>query len=667
MFNGEKFHKLTVIANERFKEKHYWLEKLSGDLVKVTFPYDRKEPAKDKRHVETVEFKLEQALFQRLMEITDRSDYTLLVILITGLAGLMYKYTGNDDTIIGTPIVKQDMDIDIQTEYLNILLPLRHRFNPRMNFREMLITARRTFIEANENQNYPLEVLLHNLDMEYSENDNFPLFDILVLLENIQEKEYTRQVNTNMIFRFRRLEEFIAGELEFNSCLYKPTTIKGIVTHFTVFLQHALGNVDEELGEIEIISREERQDILYHFNGITLDYPREKTLHELFVGQVQRTPDIKAVVFEEEEITYGELNKRAGQLACLLRSKGIQRNQCTAVMAERSMEVMVTILAILTAGGAYLPIATKYPPERVRYVLQDSKVNILFTNEKGAKGIPDLCERLDPGDAQLYRDKGKPGRVPALVTAKDLAYTIYTSGSTGKPKGVMMEHQPVVNLVYGLKEVVYNKYKGNLNIALLAPFEFDASVQQVFAALLQGYALYILPDDTRLDGAELLRYFKKHSINISDGTPSHLRLLLEFLMGNSEGLAIKHFIIAGEALPSSVVVDLINSFADNAPGISNIYGPTETCVDSTAYNIIKEKLPEYEILPIGKPLPNEQVYILNQANQLQPPGIAGELCIGGDGLARGYLNNPELTAEKFLTQFYRSYMSHTKLQSISNM
>jgi amino acid adenylation domain-containing protein/non-ribosomal peptide synthase protein (TIGR01720 family) len=298
-------------------------------------------------------------------------------------------------------------------------------------------------------------------------------------------------------------------------------------------------------------------------------------------------------------------------------------------------------------------------------------------DEETLKGIPGLA--FIPGGKRSAKEKGTafarevimldefeagPAGIDVDINRSfDLAYAMFTSGSTGKPKGTLVEHANVVNLVLGLKERIYKNYEGHLEVSMLAPYVFDASVQQLFGALLQGHTLHIVPEWTRADGPGLLHYYKKNKIDISDGTPTHIRLLLESTPASALDPGAARFIIGGEALPQKTVERFLDCFKTNAPKITNVYGPTECCVDSTSFEISKENIHFLDAVPIGKPMPNEHVYILDKKNRLQPVGIAGELCISGDGAARGYLNRPELTAEKFLFFSYKSYKSYRTYSS----
>jgi len=641
MRNNSRSSDTIIAADHSIKEKNYWKEKLAGELVKSSFGYDYIKLGTGQRKPDTVKFSLSGELFSKLIWIINESDARLQMILVTALVILLHKYSGNTDIIVGTPIYKQD----IESDFINTVLTLRNRVEGNVTFKELLFQVKESIVEATENQNYPIKVLLNDLNIPYSQDD-FPLFDIVVLLENFQDKSYIQHVNPNLFFSFFRTAEALQGTIEYNSSLYKKETIERIIGHFKRLLKATLFHVDIKVTSISILSEDERKQLLFDFNNTKAGYPEKKTIHEYFTEQVEKRPGNTAAVYEDRHISYRELNKKTDQLASVLRLKGVNRESILGIMVERSLEMLIAILSILKVGCAYLPIATKYPDDRLRYILRDSDSKMLLTHERFFQRIGDICEVLDPGDAGLYENE--PGKIDNMNTSKDLAYVIYTSGSTGKPKGVMIEHQQVINLVYGLEEVIYKRFSGALRVALIAPYEFDASVQQIFAALLLGHSLYIVPDDTKLDSVKLLAYYKKYRIIITDCTPTHIRLLLENIRGNTGSLAINYFIIAGEVLPKKIVEDLLNSFETNAPKIINFYGPTETCVDSTYYNISRETLDELDTVPIGRPLPNEQMYILSSESKLQPIGVPGELCIGGDGVARGYVNKEELTSGKFV-------------------
>jgi amino acid adenylation domain-containing protein/FkbM family methyltransferase len=680
-----------IAADRKTKERRYWLAKLSGDLVKTTFPTDnpgtgwQKSENKDEKQVATFNFKLPGDTFFRLNKISKNSNPRLFVVLLAVLVALLKKYTGHNDIIVGAPVVKQSIEV----KFINTVLILRSTLGSGITFRELLLTVRQTLADATAHQNYPLNNLLYQLNIPVSGLDlkkSFPLFDIAMLLENIHDKSYITHIPLNMLVSFNSNNDTLAGVVEYNMAKYTPAAIECIFLRFVHLLQMVLLNPDISLSQLDILLPGEKQQLLFDFNNSKAEYPQNKTLQELFQDQVALSHDTTALqgphistVGPGEAVitgylTYGALNRKASELAILLRKRGIKPGVIVALLVERTVEMMMVIVGVLKAGGAFLPIALKYPDSRVEYILRDSQAKVLVTTS-ALTSQSETLRRYEGKTIVLGFDYSPindrvslpepASSASSQPLSTSLAYVIYTSGSTGHPKGVVIEHRSVNNLVAGLKGTIYINYKGLLNICLIAPYEFDASVQQIFGALLQGHNLNIVPEETRLDGLRLLEFYTRNQVDISDGTPSHIRLLVEVLeMENrSVSLPVKHFIIAGETFPRKTAERFLALQAEPKPRVSNLYGPTETCVDSTFYHIPPEKIHAFNSIPIGKPLPNQRAYILDKESQLLPPGVPGELCIGGDGVARGYLNRPELTNKKFLPGESRCFTGAVFLKS----
>ncbi len=648
---GESYSALSIASSQYSRERDYWLDKLSGELIKSSFPYDflgKKDFSE--LQSEVMEFTFSSPLTGRLMGLSKGSDYTLFMVLSAVLVVLLGRYSGNEDIIIGMPIYKQDTEDD----FINTVLVLRSQVHHHMTFKELLLQVRQTIIDAEEHQNYALETLLYQLNLPFSQ-DNFPLFDIAVLLENIQDKKYIQHIHLNMIFSFKRLEDSIAAAVEYNSFRYRKETVEQVVRHYTLLLETLVGDVNSVIAFANLLSKEEMEQLLFDFNNTAVEYPRDKNIVQLFEEQVEKKPDTIAVS-ASSFVSYRHLNNQSNQLACLLMERGVKPDTVVGLMVERSADMIPGIIGILKAGGAYLPIEPDCPAGRVRYMLADSGAKVLLTNLP--EGHHFNCQ-LSIVNYQLLMSYQK---VPfhhssnqfIIHHSSNLAYIIYTSGSTGRPKGVMICHRNLHNLVTGLKERIYKKYLQPLKVALVSPYSFDASVKQIFAALLLGHTLHIVPEDTRVDGYRLLEYFKNHAVDVIDGTPTHIKLLLETGMKGSHFLCLKHLLIGGEALPRATAAEFFGYFPEKPTIIANVYGPTECSVDTTAYEVTQENIGLFETVPIGKPMPNTGVHILSPRGKLQPVGVGGELCIIGDGVGLGYLNNPELTADKF----YWSYMSY---------
>ncbi len=630
---------LSIASGQYGKERDYWLEKLSGELIKSHFPYDFRDKKDTGAPVpDTVEFTLPPPLAARLTNMCKGSDYTLAVVLTAGVIALLSRYSGNKDIVAGMPIYRQDSSDD----FINTVLVLRNTVDHDMTFKELLLQVRQTVMDAEEHQNYAVETLLYQLNIPVSDS-GFPLFDTAVLLENIQQKSYIGHIPLNTLFSFRRTGDTITGLMEYNPSLYRKETAQRVVRHYTRLLEILAEDVNAAPARADFLSKEEKEQLLFDFNDTAVEYPREKTIVQLFEEQVEKKPDAVAVS-ASSFVSYRCLNRRAARFARLSMEKGVKPGAVVALMMERTVDKIVGIMGVLKAGGAYLPIEPDCPAGRVRYMLADSNAQLLVKSD----------DRMDIGvvsNADI--------RIPDL-NPSSVAYVIYTSGSTGKPRGVLIRHRNLHYLVTGLKERIYKRYTVPLNVALVSPYSFDASVKQVFGAILSGHTLDIVPGDTRIDGYRLLEYFKRRAIDVTDGTPTHIQMLLETGMGGGGHLCLKHLLIGGEALHKATAAEFLNCFPGTPPVIANVYGPTECSVDTTVHEVNRENIGLFETVPIGKPMPNAAVYILGPRDRPQPIGVGGELCIGGDGVSPGYLNNPELTAERFYrsNRSYKSYRTY---------
>jgi len=635
----KKSEDITIAAGQSLKEKNYWLDKLSGELLKSIFPYDYMEPAGKKIKSSTLKFQFSENLNAGLMKLGSGSDARLFMVLTAGVLVTLYKYTGSKDILVGTSIEKQDVEGD----FTNTVLVLRNPVESAMTFKELLLQVRDTFFQAVENSNYPMETLLYQLNLpSYLDNrDNeFPLFDIMILLENIHSREYVQHIKNNVTFSFLRTGDTVTGVLEYNSLLYERSSVEGIVSHFTAILGSVLSNLDLPVSGVELLASEERHRLLVDFNRTGAEYPADKTLHRLFVEQVEKTSDNIAAIDPDSDylhLTYTALNERSDRLAVRLKEKGVAVGTIVGLMTDICMEMVVGMTAILKAGGAFLPIEPDYPPERIEYMIDDSSASILLAAAYRGKRIQCSAEVIDLNDDSLYR--GAPANPGKINRPGDLAYVIYTSGSTGKPKGVIVQHNNIVNQIYGFEKMFYTGCL--LNHMLIAPFTFDPSVQHIFSPLTYGGKLFLVPISIKDDPKELLDFILSNEIDVFDGVPSQLDVLLEFA-AEDKIIDFKYIILAGEVFSKNLYSRIKRSI--NAENVLNIYGPTEATINTTMYECGEEEA--NMTIPIGKPLRNYRV--LDEDLNLLPVGVPGGICIGGDGLARGYINKPQLTGEKFI-------------------
>lgn len=637
---------LALAANQSIEEKKYWLQNLSGDIGKCSFPYDNHNGANDANEWAEETGALPEKIGLRLLKLSNGSDPRLHMILAALAAYLLHRYSGQENVIIGTVIDRAES----QGNFINTILPLRYQFTDEMNVKDLLMMSKSVIDGAIEHQNYPIESLLNDLDMVFSAGD-FPLFDVTVLLDNIHDRDYLKPVKTAIMMEFHSQDNAIQWRIVYNTARYQRATIQRLTGYYIATAETLLFDVSAPLLQADILSADERERLLHTFNATELDYPRQHTIGQLVAERVEQQPDAIAIIDRNSHVSFRELALRAAAITKRLRNQGAVRGDISVLLIQRSAHMVEAMLGVLNSGGAYLPLDYKLPEQRNILVIKDSGAKFLLTQSSIIDNYPDTERCFDPSAVarldSLTEDAVKTETVEPSA-ANDLAYVIYTSGTTGTPKGVMIEHRNVVNFIFGLRHDVYNLYQGPLNLALVSSFIFDASVQQTFAALFFGHRLYIVPEETRADGAALADFYLHRCIDVSDGTPTHINLLLQSFPPQGVDMAIKHFITGGDVLPLHTVRDFMDFFVGQTPTITNVYGPTECTVNATSFRVTPQRAKELNHLPIGGPIPNYQIYILDKHHRLTPLGAPGELCVSGDSVARGYLGREDLTAEKFV-------------------
>ncbi|MCU0290099.1 MAG: AMP-binding protein, partial [Acidobacteria bacterium] len=634
---GRNYDKLAAAADQNVKEKEFWLKQLAGEPVKSCFPYDKRNKAAAEHDFERVKLELSGKVLTRLTELSKRSDVKLHMVLTAVLAVLLQKYTGNHDIILGTPIYKQEIEI----EFINTVLTLRLWVPGHLNFKDLLLEVKQVILDAAANQNYPLEILLEQLGITYSGTDDFPLFDTAILHENIHQRNYLENIRCNVLFIFNGSGEDVKGVIEYNPALFDKISIERISNHFQRLLEELVFNVDNPISNIDMMSDEEKKQVLSNANDTGGGFQFDKLIYESFAEQVFKTPNRIAAVGEEFlhdlQLSYGELNKRANQLAHLLRDKEIRPGTVVGLMVEKSLELLVGIWGILKAGGAYLPIDLAYPRWRIEYILKESGAGILLTYAPDILPIKmeelpgiETINILSPG---IYQGNG--ANLNSLNRENDAAYIIYTSGSTGKPKGIIAEHRNLAAYLYAF----YREFElGAHDTALQqASYSFDVFVEEVYPVLLKGGKTIICPKYVIMDMKSFYNFICKHDITFISVSP----LLLNEIDKLEHTGSIKIFISGGDVLKKEYIQNLLTK--ENV-SVYNTYGPTETTVCAAYYRCIPG---DSENLPIGKPITNYCINIVNRNGRILPIGVPGELWITGPGVTRGYLNNPELTADRF--------------------
>ncbi|KKB93667.1 peptide synthetase [Bacillus sp. CMAA 1185] len=597
-----------------------------------------------------------EALHQQILSFCEANKVSVLSVFQSLLAAYLYRVSGQNDVVTGTFMgnrtnakEKQMLGMFVST------VPLRTNIDGGQAFSEFVKDRMKDLMKTLRHQKYPYNLLIN--DLRETKSSLTKLFTVSLEYQVMQwQKEEDLAFLTEPIFSGSGLNDVsihvkdrwdtgkLTIDFDYRTDLFSREEINMICERMITMLENALTHPEHTIDELTLISDAEKEKLLARAGGKSVSYRKDMTIPELFQEKAELLSDHPAVVFEDRTLSYRTLHEQSARIANVLKQKGVGPDSPVAVLIERSERMITAIMGILKAGGAYVPIDPGFPAERIQYILEDCGADFILTESKVA--APEADAELIDLDQAI--EEGAEESLNADVNARNLAYIIYTSGTTGRPKGVMIEHRQVHHLVESLQQTIYQSGSQTLRMALLAPFHFDASVKQIFASLLLGQTLYIVPKKTVTNGAALTAYYRKNSIEATDGTPAHLQMLAA--AGDFEGLKLKHMLIGGEGLSSVVADKLLKLFkeAGTAPRLTNVYGPTETCVDASVHPVIPENAVQSAYVPIGKALGNNRLYILDQKGRLQPEGVAGELYIAGDGVGRGYLHLPELTEEKFL-------------------
>jgi bacitracin synthase 3 len=638
MMRKEDMNNSNLGTRERFeKAKAYWQSKFKDEIVEIPLPYDFKQDRNCKESKKAIyNLTFDTPSRDKLLSLSRNRDVLLYVLLISAFKVFIFKYLDHADITIGAPLYPGGTD-----DKLILLRDILHR---DMTFKDVLIRVKQTVIEAYENQHYVKEDALDVFGI------NLPahLFaKIIFLSENIHRKEDINAIihspANEITVSLLNAPDHLEGYIQYNANLFKEETIKEMGVHFLHAIRQVTADVTVKLADIDLLLDKEKERLLYGFNNTETTWPGKQTIHELFREKAEQVPHDIAVVFEHRHLTYDALNKKANQLAQLLRSKGVPtgENSIVGLIMESSLESVTSILGVLMAGGAFLPIEPHYPEERKQFIIKDSNIKLLlihphvYDNDRELlKHFPTL--RVVPVDEKIF-----PGESPDLIVngnPHDLAYVIYTSGTTGNQKGVLIRHSGIVN--YTLWRLNTYTYTGAEVTFQMLSYSFDGFGSNFYSSLLSGGTLLMIPDAGKVDPGYIRELFLHHRITNMSLVPAAYQMILDSV--EEQGLSHLRFVVlAGEKSPLS----LVKKSKEKAPGAAllNEYGPTETTVTAVGNQVIRE--PGTAV--IGKPISNTQVYILDSSLELVLVNVTGELCIAGAGAARGYLNNPELTSEKF--------------------
>ncbi len=645
------------LASDAMKEQEaYWISSLEGELPVLNLPLDYPRPSVQSFEGDSISCCLDELHSQKLIAFARDMNTTPYAVLLAAYNVLLSKYTGQEDIIIGSLISgrnKPELE-DLIGMFVNTL-PLRNYPSGEKSFREFLVEVTDRAFKALDNQDCQFEGLLDKLDIPRDVSRN-PLFDTLFVMQNMEIPEISleglnikpfsyKDKTSRFDIALQAIEEAGTIRFIFEYCtkLFKQSTIEWFSKHFINLIHEITKKPDTLIKDISIIESYEKEQLLIEFNNTEATYESQKTIHRLIEEQAERYPEETAVVFQGESLTYKQLNERSNQLARLLREKGVKNDRVVAVVAERSLELTVAILAVLKAGGAYLPMNPTYPADRINYMLNDSQAVAVLTQDKFKAILNDEKPLINLNDSSIY--SGAEHNIENISSPESLAYVIFTSGSTGNPKGVMVEHKALNNFI----ETIYNRFNREVTVGdrclSLTNISFDVSVCELFLPLTKGATLVLFNNDIIPDIYKLASTIAEERITFAYIPPTILTDVCSQLKKLGKSIVLNKLLVGVEPI-KDYVLEEYRALTSNMQ-IINGYGPTEATICATMFKYEGKEISGRNV-PIGKPLQNMEIFIVDRYNTPVPVGVPGEICISGDGLARGYLGKPDMTRERFV-------------------
>jgi amino acid adenylation domain-containing protein len=638
----------------------FWKKHLQDAPPFTEIPLDHPRASVQTFAGERIHFEIDAELSKRIIQLSRKNNTSLFMSLYAVFAIQLFKYTGKKDIVIGTPVTNRNhKQLEPLIGFFLNTLALRFRLTEDLSFTDFLKHVKETVLKAQHHQEFPFEKLVDELNIERSLSHN-PLFQIMFVFQNLSYESVDLQGLSCTPFDFGFCVSMfdltlhtmdkgdkIAGFFQYNTDLFNSDTINRMIGHFQMLIKGVVKNPSEKISRLQLLTQIEQHRILVAFNDTQINYSKSKCIHHLFEEQVEKTPDAIALVFGKEHLTYRELNINANQIAHFLKNFGMEPGMLVGICAEPSAKMIAGLLGILKAGGIYVPLDPNYPEERLAFMMEDANLSVLLTQgclrDNTKTRVVCLDSNWDTVESSSTINPDTP------LSQNDLAYLIYTSGSTGKPKGVLTEHGALTHHIRHIVDI-YQMNEDD-NVFLFASPSFDVSLEQIFSALITGASL-ILRDDKQLWSVQTFaEKVSEYIITVVDLPPSYFHQLLKSWQNIPPAFLknqLRLIIIGGEKIQPATI-RLWNNLADVSARLLNEYGPTEATITTTVFDLTHHEIKDiHQNLPIGKPIAGRKIYILDQDLQAVPEGIPGELYIGGAALARGYLNCPELTAEKFI-------------------
>ncbi len=616
--------KLRIAADQNIKEKEFWTEKMSGNLVKSHFPYESGHNLIDKKVVDSFNFEIPGSLFTQILNVSTHSNHKLHVVMLSVLILLLDRYTGNQDIIVCTPIYK----VETGGELMNTILPIRNHVDNLSTVRDLLKEVGKTVVDAIKHQNYPIRLLLEQL-APVDQSGYTGILDVGIVIENIHDKKHIRQVPLNIVFFFSRTDSELQVNVEYNARLYPKKTIECIFNHFKRLLHEVVSDIGRNISLVSMMPEKGNENLLMDLNSNLIHSVAGKSLYEIFEDQVDKTPNHTSVVLDETYFTLEMLHKISNCLAVLLRNRGVTAGTAIGLEAGQTVEAIVGVIAILKVGGTCLPLSPKLSTSQLREAMETARAGVLlFRNKKFTNEIAGDLVNINIDE---WITSPREIHLPWISNADNFpAYILRYSGDDGIPRMIPVENSMVLSFIEVAKRCIYGNDKTSLNVGQVTSLFTGGGLLHLLGSLLGSHRMHIVPGEIRKNDELLLTFIKKYQIQFLGAAPLHIRRMIEQIDENDSSdnsLSVINFFITGGFLTRPSLMCLLDYVGKNAPGITILYGLSDYCTALSTLNVTRKTAGSLSQIPMGKPLPGLGVHIADRAGQPLPVGVPGELCV----------------------------------------